>query len=279
MEKYHLFTLAVLIALAVIQWLGIYWELWKTTDVLSIVPFFTFTAMVGIILWDLRESIEKKVGKTTTSNEKPVQPKLERGFSHLAVPYLRVKGLPDTPISAHLRYVTNSWNRRAFQLREIPEWLEPLIREHRITWLAYDDMHTLRSFLTSNYSVTNIEPLPEHLGFLIEGKELRVLYELHPVLLENLKGTHLDDLELRILTRRYFKSIKRRYFLIQFFEDGSHPKAWLAPSVTFELVINGIIKEETKGLWFWQTCESWCKRKGYICMDEYFPEDTLLDRS
>jgi hypothetical protein len=64
--------------------------------------------------------------------------------------------------------------------------------------------------------------------------------------------------------------------LIKFSKDESKSEVWLAPPYIFELVENGMIAEETKGMRFYESCKKWCARNGYKFIDRRFPDDALL---
>jgi hypothetical protein len=281
LTKYQSYTIIGLVLLAFAQWLGIPLGLWTLSEVLAIVPYFIFTAMFGVFLWGLRESIESKLGKGTTTTEKAVPYKPDPDLPHFGIYYLRIKGAPDTPLSSPLRYITNDRIRAACQVRELPEWIASPVKEHKITWYPYDDKNDLKKVLSVTYAVYDTAPLPEGFGLrFIEGKWIE--YAPHSELLSKLAGRRFENLLVLNLTRKRFRSKVRRTLIIKFLKteakSGIRGEAWLALPYIFELVEEGLIAEETKEMWFWQSCERWCKRHHYSTehLDRRFPESALL---
>lgn len=257
------------------------WVGWlPMNDIQSAIPYIVITIIIGVFLWGQQRRLENALGKkpTTSSEESTPKYKPDSNFVHLAIHYLRIKGAQDTPDSAQLRYVTNDKNRVAFLVRDLPDWLVAAVKEHKMTWCPYDDEKVLRKTLLAGYSVSDIPPIPETLGLKFIGGNW-IEYTPHSELLSTLEGHRLKNLQVLHLTRRYFFSEVRRTLLIKFSEDkAKKSEVWLAPSFVFELVEKGILTEEYKGMRFWESCEKWCKRKGYDTthIDRHYPESALL---
>lgn len=246
------------------------------SDIQAAVPYIAFTIIIGIFLWGQQRRLENALGKKTTTVESDKPPKLDTNFLHLRVHYVRTKGLPDTPDSSRLRYITNDKYGKASRMHELPECVAQAIKEHRIGWSAYDDEKTLRRNLTARYSIDETDPDPETLALkYINGNW--VTYAPHSDLVSKLEKHNLENLQVINLTRRYFFSSVRRTLLIKYSETQK-PQAWLAPPYIFELVEKEMIASENKGMRFRESCEKWCKRNGYDTtnLDRRYPESALL---
>jgi hypothetical protein len=252
------------------------------SDIQSAVPYIAFTIIVGVFLWGQQRKFEKALGmrRTTEHEEKIPEFRADSYYHHLAIHYLRAKGVPDTPDSAPLKYITVG--RSAYRLRELPDFLVCPIKEHRIIWYPYDDEKVLeRTLLAAKYTIYDDAPSePETLGLsFVDGKW--IAYEPHSDILSRLEGHRLDDLQVFNLTRRnayaLFRSKVRRTLLVKF-PENQQPQAWLAPAWFFELTEKRIIAEEDKGMRFYESCKRWCERYHYNTdnLDRRYPDSALL---
>jgi hypothetical protein len=277
MEKYEKVSIIVIVLLAILLW-GLSYGVYPLSDIASNIPFFIITAMFGVFLWGWLKRIENALGKKTTTSAQESTPKYtpDSNFDHLAIHYLRVKGAPDTPDSSQLRYITNVQNRQAIRLRELPEWLAPAIKEHKIMWFPYDDEKVLGKTLSETFfSIRDVVPLAETLGLkLVKGQWER--FTTNSELLSKLGDRKLENLQVLDLTRRYFFSEKKRTLLIKFSQTEAKSEVWLAPPYIFELAEKGIIAEEGKGMRFYESCKKWCDRNGYTFIDRRYPESAFL---
>jgi hypothetical protein len=276
-RRYEIVSVVALIVLAICQWLGIILRLWTLSDVLSVIPFFIFTAMFGVFLWGLQRRLENVLGKKTTISGEESIPKYkpDPNFTQFTIHYLRTKGAPDTPDFAQLRYIANNKSRRVWRMHELPDCLAPAIKEHKISWVSYDDEKILRRNLSVDYTIYETDPTPETLGLIFKDGQWKE-YSPHSKLLSSLEGRRLENLQVLTLTRKYFFSEIKRTLLIKFSEKEGKNEVWLAPSYIFELVEKGMITEENKGMRFWESCKKWCKRNGYTFIDRRYPEGALL---
>jgi len=114
-------------------------------DIQSAVPYIAFTIIIGVFLWGQQRRLENALGRKTTTSAEEATPQYiaDLNFGHLAIHYLRIKGTPDTPDSSQLRYITNDEKRQASRLRELPDYLAPAIKNHRMIWNPYDDEKVL----------------------------------------------------------------------------------------------------------------------------------------
>jgi len=84
-------------------------------------------------------------------------------FIHLTIHYSQRTDTPDTLNPARPRYVVDNKRKEAYW---IPTWLEPFIKQHRISWNTHDGETALKKYFRKNkITVHNDNPLPEDLGF------------------------------------------------------------------------------------------------------------------
>jgi hypothetical protein len=209
LTKYQVVTIVTVTVLAIVQWLGIRLGIWTLTDVLSVIPYFLFTAMFGVFLWGLGKNIENALGKKTAQPPEEIEDKqlkmAEKSglstFSSLTVHYAQKTNNPDTLInSAQPKYVTNNLTKEAFL---VPSWLKPYVRQRKISPQSHDGERKLDTFLKAYGGSRTREPLPEELGLRFEGDKL-IRAETSDTLTK-LKGHTLEDLRIIILKRFYHK--------------------------------------------------------------------------
>jgi hypothetical protein len=259
-QRYELFSVVVIVLLAVSECLGIYLGAWKLSDVLSSVPFFILNALGK---------------KTTTTDSSEVEDsELDRvaksssiaTFAHLTIHYSQKTDDPNTLIkSAQPRCVTNNITHGVYF---VPDWLKPYIRFRKISVQPHDGERALRRFV-SEYARAfseNSEPLARELGLKFEGNRLVLLQESD--LVSKLKGHKFEDLRVVFLRR-----IRARRTLLL---NRSTKEAWEAPLYVGELLENGIIADfQNLGMRPWENCKSWCKHQGYTFHPWRYPESEL----
>jgi hypothetical protein len=282
-QRYEWVSIVVVILLAFSQWLGIYLGVWTLSSVLSVVPFFIFTAMFGVFLWGIGKRIENALGKTTTTTapSKFKESELEAvkssdisPFSRLTIHYSKKTDNPDTLINPNQPiYVTNNEmhtaNKTVRAVFLVPDWLKPYIHLHKISSQPHDDEKALRKFI-STYLRENMrepvrEPLPRELGLKFEGNNI---VSLQDELITKLEGHKLEDLRVIFLHR-----IRARRTLLL---KRSTQEAWEAPLNVSKLILSGIIADsENLGMRPWENCSRWSKRQGYTFHPWRYPESEL----
>ena len=273
LEKYQKSAILILVVLSILLSLGTYWGVMKLSDTLSFLPSFLITAMVGILVWGLGKNIEKSLGKKAGSEEdKPVPYVLNPVFRQLQVYYYRAKGAPSNPDFSQVRYLVDFSKDQAYQMHDYPDWLEPYIKGHQISWVPYDEEKILKREIQTKFTVSDLSPLPHMLGLKItEG--FWVSDKEYSELLDKLAGHKLEGLQIARLERRHFFSIRRRTLLVDFNEG----KVWLAPLCWFDLIQNGLIDPENYGMRFYESCERWSKRRfGFKFISSRYPDSLLI---
>ena len=276
-QRYEWVSVIVVITLAIFQGLGVYLEVWKLSDILSIIPFFIFTAMFGVFLWGLGKRIDNLIGKRTEKEVSSaiVDSELKRAkesnvstFSHLTIHYSQKTDNPETLIdSAQPIYVTNNKTRMAFL---VPEWLKPYIYLRKISLQFHDGERALLRFVNTYSGDASRKPLLIELGLRFD-EEMLVLAQESDLLLK-LKGHKLEDLRVVFLQR-----IRARRTLLL---KKSTKEAFEAPVCVNELTANGIIADwQSFRMWPWENCKRWSKRQGYTFHQWRFPESELLKSS
>jgi hypothetical protein len=237
--------------------------------------------LTSIWIWIAAIALGFGAGLITRKTEKKTEAAIDEGipyepdpnFLHLTVHYLRIRGVPDNPDSATLKYITDDKKEESYRMCVLPDWLAPAIKEHRIRWHPYDDERVLRRYVTSKYSFVDKDPpLPDWLGLrFLRGSWVED--KPHSELLSKLEGRKLKDLQIADLSRRSLFSHVRRVLLVDF----SKKQVWLAPSCCFELIEKGIVESEIYEMHPWQSCKCWSKRKfGFDFISRRYSESQLF---
>jgi hypothetical protein len=274
-EKYELVTITAIIVLIFSLWLGIFLEAWTISYILSIVPYFIFTAIVGVFVWGIGKKIEKALGKKEPPIEenKKIKPlDFNSNFRNIEIFYHRLNKEFDSPEYSKTVYVANSKAHLAYQVDELPEWFSSEIKDHKMIWYPNDDLKSLKRHMYDNFDVKLAIPSPKGLGLQnVNGKwvEEKPDFELSSII----KGEKLEHLQIAKTERRYFFSIKRRVLLI----DNNAKEVWQAPLFYDELIDSKIVGEETYGMKIRENCEGWSMRMfGYKYIPNRYPESKLL---
>jgi hypothetical protein len=274
LEKAHssmcilvIFIIAILIA-------GLFWGWWVLTDITSYIPQFLISAIFLVIFWGVGKNITSALGKKEQPSSEKIPPyRFHESFKNLAVHFLLVKGLPETPDSSDLRYLADNATYRAYLMHELPDWLAPAIKNHELKWSTYEDKKVLIKNL-SNFTVyNNVIPAPETLG-LTYLNGILVESENYSKIVSSLDGCRFDDLQLIIVKRRQFFRFVKRFLLI----DRAENRVWLAPDYCFLLKTKGLLNADTLGMYFWEDCERYVRRafKGFKYNPFFYPESKLL---
>jgi hypothetical protein len=273
--KVHAAIIATIVG-SLILYIGLRLGAWSMSAIDQVILYVILGSIVAALGYGFGDTIKNRFEKKPQDVEKPLPfapDTTKYNKDNLLVVYLRKRGFPDSPEYTLRRYIGNSSNGLAYSIREIPESLASDIKEHKIEWRGYNDINSLRNFLRLHYTVYETEPLRRHLGS--ENWKVRTI--INDIKKRQLKGlSPLEKLEVRILTRRYFFSVKKRTVIIYSPNDGSKAQVWQSPSYINELVREGVIEHNVKGMRFWQNLERWSKSNGYIFVDRFYPVITLL---
>ena len=275
-------TILGLILLTTLLWLGIFWGWYTLVSVLSLIPYFIITAMAGWIFFNIGEEIKNTLRKKDTeTKEKPSYKPLPT-FDKLEIHFLKEKE-SDTPMTSRLRYLVDTTKGKAHLIREVPDWLKPLIEGQYIIWFPYDEQKNLkRAFYQSKLEVITDSALsPWAVGLKYVDGALQK-ENLFADLLTTIGKNKIDNLLIARLERKYFFSIQRRALLVDF----SDKKIWLAPLCWNDLVQNANISYETYGMKWRERCKDWAKRwsieeygQEFKFIPNRYPDSLLIDKS
>jgi hypothetical protein len=275
LQKVQWSTVLIVILIVISSWLGIVWGFWKLSDFLSYIPQFLIGAIFVVIFWGVGQNIKKALGKKEQTPVDKIPPyDFDPIYRNLAVYYHRIKGVSDTPDSSQQRYLADGSKGMAYLIRELPDWLAPAIKNHKMEWCPFDNDKLLTKFINTKFLLIDSNPNPESVGLTYADGKL-IEDKRYSKLLSKLAGRKLDDLQIAIVKRRHFLSFVTRTLLVDF----SAKHVWLAPPYYYLLEENGIIYSETYGMYFWESCKCWSKREfGFPLIRNHYPESMLLSK-
>ena len=195
-------------------------------------------------------------------------------FAHLTV-YSSKRGKQE--------YITNNETKMAYWVSDL---LSSKIKQHKIPTHPYKEKDTLPNyFKTIDFTVFERDPLPKELGLIYLGNQNFILIgspKANSTICTKLIGHKLEDLCVIYLNRIDIRVIFQgcihvhRLLLLKI----STKEIWEAPECTSELTKNAIIvKSLISGMRFYEDCNGWSTRKGYLFHPWEYPETELTNET
>jgi hypothetical protein len=274
MRRYQGLTIGLIISLVIFLVIGAIWNETLLINLLSYLPAFILSAITGLILWGLKENIEKTLGKEQTK-ENDVKPyTYNPNLKHLSIHYVEARN-SDTLESATEKLLVDTSMGKAYGLPCLPDWLLPAIKNHELYIRSYTDTKCFDDFIKPHYDISNAMVTPETVGLQYVDNQYRKI-EPYANILSKLKGHTLENLLVIKLKRRQLFWTKRRNILIDF----KNEKVWFAPDYWYLLKEKGILQSDERTMRFYDSCRSYCIREyKFELVPNYYPESMLLEQS
>ena len=229
----------------------------------------------GVLYWGFKPDIGRYTGEVTILSENTPEDlkksaKISGLITGLTVLYsLRTNNLDTLINSVQLKYVV--FRNRVFVM---PNWLNPFVKEGKISYQVYDGEMALRKYINKEYgteAMMNHEPRIDELGFKAkDGYIVWVGDEIDEMItkLKETKDFDFEDFRIVFLQRIDFRVIlhkrihARRLLLLK---ESTKESFVEGQDFALDLIAKRIISDtQDLGMLPWESCKSWSKHQGYV---------------